>query len=357
MVKKNGTFFLIAFSLISCGDKSGKSLNAPQIEPPVAEATPDGLKTTSTSLNLRSFAEDVLCNTGDTDCFENRALSRLVIRIFRGKEGCSGSAPSDIEGRIRCNLNKIDERMAELDKRAQESEKKCQEEAAQDFSYSFPSGISRTAKFQCAEDLGGMPNGTGTSALAFGLDGGNFYLTETQSTGNVVYSNYNTATNDIEVLIGSHKLIEGGLDGDKSDGSATGGSVAHDGLSALSLMQIKANSEKNSFEISLGANHSMGSGVSCGVRLRSDGTYIYAKGIFAEPDQSVIDTLCSNTEDYLDICLDAKTLDKVDSTNCSSITSFSVSEILPTGFTQAHKGVFGDSSYKDTVTPFQTDAN
>lgn len=349
--------FATAIMMISCGDdNSGKSLNAPQIEPPVAEATPAALKTSTTALSLRDYDEFARCDEGDTDCFEDRALSRLVIRIFQGKEGCKGDAPDDMAGRIRCNLHKVDSRMAELDTRATESERKCQNEAAKEFTRSLPAGITRTAKFQCGEVLSTSDDEDGASSLAFGIDGSDFYLMENKEKGWLTYAHANTSTNDYEVLIGSNKPIQGGLVGDASDGTATGGSEEHDGMFAISLIHLKANSEANSFEIAIGANHSIGNGVGCGVQLRSDGSYIYAKGIFDEPDSTTIDTACDNTEDYLETCLDATTLETVESSKCSSINSFSVASILPTGFEQSDVDVYGDASYLTELTGFNVDA-
>lgn len=355
---------LVATSLVcfvACDDKKeskGKSLNAPAIEPPVAEATPGALKITTTSLNLSEVTESTQCADNDTTCYRRRALARLVTRIFSGREGCAGEADAELQGRVRCNLNKIDSRLAELDKRAKDSTlRKCVDEPAKDHVIAMPAGLTLTAKLQCGDDLGSFQGVN--QYLGFGFDADVFHVVEVQDTGRVHYGTVNKDTGDIEFVMGGHKTISSTVQGDTGD--LTPGNQTNNGKYALNMIHIKANQNSNSFEIAVGANYAMGVGVGCGVRLKSNGNHIYAKGKLAEPTSNTLETDCALTDtnvsqSVLDICLDAETLEPALASDCTDLTNFSVKDITPAKFEQSDLNTFKDKSFMDKVTGFNVEA-
>lgn len=342
---------------VACDKKKGKSFGAPAIEPPVAEATPGALRVTTTSLSLTEVTESTRCDDGDTDCFRERALVRLVKRVFSGREGCNDSAGEELQGKVRCNLHKIDSRLAELDKRAKDSARKCVDESTKDHAIVMSTGVGRTAKLQCGENLRG-DEGLRVS-LGFGFDNDVFHVLEVQDEGPTYYATVNQETGDIEFLMASHKSISSAIQTDTSE--QTPGNEANNGKYALDLMHIKANKNDKSFEFSVGANYMMGVGVGCGVRLKSDGTYIYAKGTLAEPTVNTLETDCATSDSnvaqsVLDICLDAVSLDPVSSGSCAGLTTFTVTDITPAKFAQGDLDTVRDHSFLDKVTGFNVDA-
>lgn len=344
-------------SFVACDEKKGKSLNAPAIEPPVAEATPGALKVTSTSLNLTEVTESTRCDEGDTVCFRERAMVRLVTRIFSGREGCNEDAGEELQGRVRCNLQKIDSRLAELDRRAKDSARKCVDEPAQDHAIAMPADVTRTAKIQCGEHLGGRDGHE--LYLGFGLDAGVFHVIEVVDSGRVHYGTVNNETGDIEFFMGDNRTISTSVQTDNEEFAP--GNDANNNKHALSMIQIKANKNSDSFEIAVGANYMMGVGVGCGVRLKSNGTHIYVKGVLAEPTFNTLETDCALSDDnvaqsVLDVCLDAGDLEPVDSGNCTDLTSFGVADITPAKFEQNDINTYKDYSFMDKVTGFNVDA-
>lgn len=342
---------------VACDEKKGKSFGAPEIEPPVADATPGALKVTTTSLNLTEITESTRCDEGDTECFRKRAVVRIVKRVFSGREGCSDSAGEELQGKIRCNLHKIDSRLAELDRRAKGSAKKCVEESAKDHGIVMFTGVSRTAKLQCGENLRGDEGQR--ASLGFGFDNGVFHVLTVQDEGPTNYATVNQETGDIEFFMAGHKTISSAIQTDTSE--QTPGNDTNNGKYALDLMHIKANKNDNTFEFAVGANYAMGVGVGCGVRLKSNGTYIYAKGTAAEPTTDTLETDCATSdsnvaESILNVCLDATNLDEVDSGNCSDLTTFTVTDITPAKFAQGDLDAVRDHSFLDKVTAFDVDA-
>lgn len=346
-----------ALFAVGCEDKKGKDLGVVAIEPPVAEATPGALKITVAALGLTEVTESTRCDANDTTCFRERALARLVTRIFSGREGCNDGAPAELAGKIRCNLYSIDSRLAELNKRAKDSPRKCVDEGAQDHVLEFPAGVTKTAKLQCAEEFDSSSTGF---VGGFGFSGPAFHVVEVVKTGRVSFAEVNKESGDIEYITGDNKKISSAITTDTEE--ETPGNAATNGKYALNMMHIKANKDANTFEIAIGANYAVGTGVGCGVRLKSDGGFIYAKGIFGEPKNFALETDCSTAdssvaEDVLDICLDANTLDPAsDQSSCDDLKSFDVADITPAKFDQTYKAKFSDYSFKDKVTGFNVDA-
>lgn len=349
----------LALFAVGCKeDKKGKDLGAIPLEPPVTEATPGALKITAAALGLTEVTESTRCDADDTDCFRERSLARLVARIFTGNFGCNEGAPEHVTGRISCTLYNVDSRLAELNRRAKDSARKCVDEGAKDHVFNFPAGITKTAKLQCAEDFD-----SGSSGLVggFGFSGPSFHVIEVLKTGRISYGEINKETGDIEVILGDNKKISSAITTDT--GEETPGNAETNGKYAFNMMHIKANKDANAFEVAIGASYALGTGVGCGVRLKSDGSFIYAKGIFGEPQNYALETDCPTTdssvaENILDICLDANTLDPAsDQSSCDDLKSFEVADITPSTFDQTAKEKFSDQSFKDKVTGFNVDAD
>lgn len=358
MVRFVLAFVLGAFLHISCKKevKKGSSLGAPPLEPPVTKAMPSGLGG-GTSLALAGDASAcTLFYNGS--CARENMIAIVKERIFEGREGCLGDSSDDIVGRVRCYLDVADSRMAELENRSQEVGRKCVKETLKDFSITMPVKGSVTHKYNCSEAMTDEATGDTSLYVGFGLDGDDFYLREIYTRGRMTYATTNKATEETEAWVVDSRTISSSA---TSDGSETvPGETTNDGKKAITVTQIIAQPASNLFEIAVAANHRMGSGVGCGIQLKSDQTYIYVRGIIGEGDEALgIATNCEAIETsatrYLEACLDASSLEEIDLSNCSSINTFSVSALRPAEIPEDLFDRMTDISFVSEVTGFNVE--
>lgn len=262
---------LLLFIGSSCQEKKeGKSIGAPQVEPPVTQNLPEGL-------------------TGGTSLLLSESLSQSsmidAIKSYLYPDG-GGPSPSN-------RLKKIDERMSSLNQRAEDSARKCLENGAVAWSLpaSLPTGEAFESFFQCQETL------SNTSSLAFGTQGENFYLTEQTGSSEeeaiIVYARANSDGSSIDTW-------EIAYQANASDhGSGSSGA-------RLTYTHI-IGADGSGVEVT-----TVGTGTSyplaCGIHLKSDDNFVYVVGSYAQGDECV---------DVATYCYDAKTLAEADVSSCT----------------------------------------
>lgn len=363
LTKRHGLLFtLVSSSLmaLACGKKTksaGDGLGVPAIEPPVAAAIPAGLKGSSAGLNLTYSCSE----RPDEACSDTEKIAILTDRVFLGKQGCNGSAPSDVQGRIRCALNSIDIQIAAMDSAATSekgSKRACLSQAVKDFSMTIPGVGVFTQKYSCFHKQTTPAGFVGDQYMAFGTDAGIFYLREMQTSGNIRLVKVNTATGETEVVIVDSKNILGGTTGDSADGRSTGGAAEHDGQKAIFVQHILANSKAKTFQYSAAGNHSIGMGVSCGVQVRSNESNIWTNGIFAEPLIATLGTNCAETHRLLQTCLTTSLVEAEDAVcAAASINSFGIDAIRPADIPQTLIATITDLSFTTQLTDTSVSAS
>jgi hypothetical protein len=347
-------YFLVSFSfyVISCGKKSesGSALIISTLEPTVAQVIPTGMKANA-ALNLNEES----CSESSTEtCSDAAKIQILKSRIFLGREGCMASAPADIEGRTRCLLNAIDNRMSELNKQQTDKARRCPEEPLQELAFGLGNLVNFRQKFNCGQSLQG-PLPEDKLYLSFGTSGQDFYLQETLSGGRSLYASSNISSKITEIFTFETKKISSLATDDSA--SIVKGTSANNGKYAMALTHVIAKPSENSFEISVGSNHLFGKGVGCGIQLKSNGTNIYTKGIFADPSRE-LGLNCadlqaeSSSPRHLELCLDAKTLLASDPAQCNSLKSFTVVKIRPADLTQDFYSRVTSTEHVDKIMGF-----
>jgi hypothetical protein len=148
----------MALGLTACGGKrSGASIGAPKLKPPVVEATPNGLS--STLFALLNKQRDVAvfdggCGAGAETLIKNDFFS---------------GGPTDPAER----LGFVDTRMNELDQRNQEFARACMSDSPKDWVLDLPGETTPiTFKLSCVENHGS------SLRVYFGFDSDNFYMIE-----------------------------------------------------------------------------------------------------------------------------------------------------------------------------------
>lgn len=362
----------MAFVLVACDKKEkkvpkGDDLGVTAVEPEVLAATPGALKIGVTTLSLTdgdAIVESTNCDekpeADQASCFRERALVRLKARIFETRNTCRGQAAATIKGLHRCALEKIDDRMKELNTRNKDGLRQCVTEDAKDHEFAYPADLSRTMKIQCAEELSKSPEGD-EQHLGFGVADNKVYLVTTNQAGHSTYATYDKTTKDVEVIMAGFKIITDD-ESKRNDGKYTIGDSAHKDKKAVDLLQVKANKDSKTFELALGSSAVIGNGLGCGVRLKSDGDYIWVKGIFAEPQRDIYQTACDPQgeryeNDVMELCLNGSTLAvESDNSKCDDLKTFSIANINPGSFSDGDDAVAVDKTYVDKVTAFDVSA-
>lgn len=283
MKKISVTIFLafLTYSSSSCSG-NGKSIGAPALEPPVEATKPSGMASSTTELTC-------------PDC--EAPLETLKGRLF---------SPGETDFQYR--LQMVDSRMAELNKRSEESENEIECLSAEPVEWTppaMPEGVSFPMYFTCHEVLSEY------SQLAFGFYEDDFYLVELQKAGGQgpaigVLAKTNSAGTNLEVW----QILNDDDDGER-----------------FSVMHILANSETEDFEVSVGGT-AYGTGVSCGVQMKSNPELIYAEGIFAVDREEGGNAGCTEDDEnfpYTQLCASATDLSESDDlTGCtdSSLDEF-----------------------------------
>ena len=310
--------------------KNGASLGVPEIEPPVTRSMPSGLGG-STSLAFSGNANDcTLFYTGE--CARDDMVAILNERIFSGREGCLDSSPSDVVGRVRCYLDVADSRMASLEARSQDVARLCVKKPVESFDLTMPVKGAVTQRYNCQEPMTDEATGTTSLYVAFGVENENFYMREVYTRGRMTMATANSSTEEVDVWTVDTRTVDSSASSDSSE--TVPGTAANNGKKAVSVTQIIAKPNSNVFEIATATNHRMGNGVGCGVQIRANANYIYGVGIWGEPTEELgYQTDCEASETsatrYMEVCLNAATLDETDLSNCSDINTFTVSRLRP----------------------------
>lgn len=293
--------------IIACSDdKKGEPLGLPQVKPPVERNTPSGLKS-STALWLQASTSSSLKTMGSR-FFTNGPTSIMDI------------------------LDKIDTSLSGLDQRSQSEGKErpeCLESTPISWNANLPSGTV-TFYLQCSEESQ-SPETSTTRKMAFGIKDDYVYLVNMQeSTGQAPRG----GTLVKAKMDGS--LTEAWMTLQKFDLSQT--VSAND----FFFLNVKADDTTKAFEFSVGGT-GKGIGVDCGVRVRSNGSQIYATGIFASlGDRGIED--CSGVAgtskqqgssdtnyNKETLCVDASSMGSIAESQCSGINSFTVPELTHLG--------------------------
>ncbi len=353
------TIFLIAIALIGCGKKKDNKfadhLGINPVEPPVESSLPDGLKTSdSASLSLTTE-----CGPLATDvCTDEQKLYTLKSRIFEGKAGCMESAADSVQGRILCALDAIDNRIASLDNQASNTENKkmkCLDEPLQDFSMVIPDVGTFEQKYNCYSQLSTPDDFVGEAYIAFGIEGDTLYLKDVQTQGMMTLVKVTQSTKEVETVRVETKTISSTVVADSTP-NKTQGAAADDGKHAIGIMHILANPTGKIFQFSHATNHSMGSGVGCGVQIRANESNVFAQGIFAELASTSMESNCATPADessndrYLQTCIKAKDLEADATANCSPISTFDLEKIYPADIYQEFFDTFTDIGFASSLT-------
>lgn len=323
----------LLLTLSACGKSTkGKSFDAPLIKPPVDDATPDGLKSTSISSSL-----DELNLTGSIpmDVLQLSAQARIKKALTQSLAAINGGSCTGIVG---CSLQAIDTRIDEVNQRTTEAEKQCQSSAPAIFDF-HPFNESLKISVQCNDIFADNGiNGT-DSGIIFGKDEGVFAVGLSLQQGSQGKFGYAATYDQNSQLV---NYLEASYFEDSTH------------LNRIILLKVKANKTTKNFEFAYAAvNDSTGLG--CGTRVISNGSTLYISGRFPNATNSTCDTAVSSS-----ICLDAKTL-KDNAGNCSlNDGNFSLSEIteatIKNGLDDL-KSKLGASHYQTYGTEFSKAAN
>lgn len=259
--------------------KSGKSIGAPEIQPPVTRNMPSGFKDASllldSSSDLQAIKDYLYPSSGFVGPMER--------------------------------LEKIDERMAELNARAEESEKVCLNSAAETFAIggTLPGSTAFPLYFQCQETLTGTSGTSGVNKqmLAFGIKTSNLYLMEHayQSDGGAIVVMAKAAMSGKSTEVMELRYSE-------TDHRAT----------YLHLL----GSDAKGFELSMATGPNPGGSIAldCGVKVKSDGSFIKASVSSFSNDS------CQTATEY---CVKAGDLTVQDAGDCDGLGAYSLTEITP----------------------------
>lgn len=356
---------LLVISLVcgiaACGKKSeksaGQSLGIPATEPPVAETIPAGLKTSGAGLIATGE-----CGPNESDdCTDDMKIATLKNRVFLSKAECTGGAGADVAGLVRCSLNAIDIRMADLDAQSQEEggARTCTHEAVKDFSPTVPGVGVFTQKYSCYKKI---TNNSGQAEiyLAFGVDGDTVYLRESETNGQATLVKMEKSTRAVEVVQIRTKVIKSSAS-DSDSATTVEGSAENDGKNATSVLHMTASPADKVFQLAVGSNHAFGLGVGCGVQIRSTADLIYAKGIFGEPNKTLqVNCATAGSETsarrYLEACLTADlSVDPL--TACAAIRSFDLAAVEPSVVDQTVANVASDTAFSSLTSFDVKDSN
>lgn len=304
---KKLSYVLIGAGLIlsSCSKekKKGSSIGAPALKPPVDEATPSGIKS-STALTV---AQSALCDVAQGG--DSRSVKCIL-------DNLKSDVFSTVGPTFLNDLDTVDKRLAEFDSRAVESERTCLTETAKPWTPAIL-GESFAMHVSCRENM------SEALSVFFGRHEGNFYLSEIQTpltpgptdfTGGI-FAKANDAGNQVESWKYSYiKNTQGDI---------------------VTLLHVVADRATNVMEFRTASTHAAFS-AGCGVHFRSNGEHIKAK-VWRNPVNLPGDC---DTEP-LEVCVNAADLSLAsDATACSGITF---------GYTSLTRATLGAENTKESA--------
>ncbi|MDX1811195.1 MAG: hypothetical protein R3240_04560, partial [Gammaproteobacteria bacterium] len=303
------SFITTGFALLmGCAQDNNVSVsvNAPQLKPPVENATPKAMLSSVVASKVSARAGELVVK--DAEYYMNVIKSRFF-----------AEGPTAFLDR----LSKVDERVKSLDNRSKDAQASCLLETAQskEMAASLPTAEIFPMYFQCSETLDAGSEADSLQ-INFGKNDETFYLSEVQVNSDVesmgVFAKSDLAGNEVELW-----FITSQQAGFQTTGVTATTLTADEGM----YLHVKANRTTKEFELSVGGN-SRDTGVTCGVQMRSKGSYIYATGIFNDPQglpdgcNEAAQTFCVNAETFAvedasvcaDAGIDAFTLEAMNST-------------------------------------------
>ena len=308
------SFVLVLATMFSGCSKDYSKITTTRVRPPVSESLPGKLLVDTTfasltgSSNLLETDYSKNCQTDNIrDYCTDYSGEKRILCIVKNRLFCTG--PTE----VLTLLDSLDARLVEIENRSSEGDVSCLSDAAVDLSsdLSFPGSVTMTHKLQCVDSSIG---------LGFGQDGGTWYVRQgANGAGSSLFS----VTAD-PIVNGYYWLVSA----DKSYSNSTG------------MLNIKANRSTGLVEITGGG---VGLGF-CSFHFISDANYIYVQ---ANPDGASYTcdydgSGITNSNDWVEICIDASTMDVTTSSSCSSL---SASRTLTT------LGRAATSSWEVTATP------
>jgi len=277
-------------------------LDVPLIQPPVAASVPSSLRPTNAGWNKPQ--QDVGSVSGRSLLMAlprlqaatgNQSLAKIKDRLF-------GPGPADFVTR----LGMIDQRMQEFKTRnAEGAGRVCVGEAAKQWTPNFlPSGVSFPMWFSCQEVMAG---GSGLTVL-FGKQGTTTYVGELQWPP----ANMNAPRMAVLAAV-------------SNNGTQVEAWQIVTGTNMVSYLQIRADRTSQEVVLSFASTEGNQVDIGCGVRLRSTPTLTWFVGDINDPAQAGT-TPCSGNPTN-SVCADTASLTFQSASMCTSIQSFSTSNI------------------------------
>jgi hypothetical protein len=266
MVLTTGIILMI---VVGCGKKTGATIGAAQVEPPVTANIPSG------------FLATLSIQAADT------TMGILNQRFF-------SSGPTE----IRSLLSSIDLRILELNQREAEFHRTCLDESPTLFTISTPFSLGLPHYLSCVDDI------SETQWLAFGQKDSSWYLREGQSQGFLTLAKIDENSN-VEAWIAVS---------DVDTVNSTSQMILH----------LKSTAATHRLELSVTGSNI---GVGCGVQYQSDENYIYVSGLIDDPSGGA-GADCSTVVPSA-VCAEATGLSSVATSNCTAagLDSFALSAI------------------------------
>ncbi len=327
-----------AVGLSACGG-DGEGFDIEEVAPIVNSAAPAALKV-SASASIWKRSSDVFASLSQL-LLPTPAVAQTVTTpaqsiqaMFTGTFGkISGG---DGTGYINSLLEDMDSRMTEVETRFAEGAPDCLSNTAQD--HEFDLGVHADAKvtlpIQCIDEFaqGEGEQSRPGSGMVFGQSD--------TAAGVVLLLKHRTSTasggsDSMDAGFGYAASISGKGTTDEAVQMVFGqfnssGSFNADPYDAPTIARVYAKPSTNTYELALaGYNPSTGkpmsggdSNVGCGLHLKSDGTYIYAKGYKQASGSQCLGSGSSAGSDFVgsfEICLNAADMSDATAGSCNTL--------------------------------------
>ena len=271
----------IGLGFFAC-KKDYDKITTVRVKPPVQESLPTAL-ISGGSFSLQDYTKTCQTHPSQGDVCGTLSAGDQIQCIIKNRLFCKG--PTE----VLTLLDNLDGRLAEIENRSGEGEVPCIKNAAVDATsdLTFPGGVTFPHKLQCRDSSIG---------LGFGSDGGTWYVREAGGAAGSVFS------------VSPENVVDGYLYLPTSDGTFN---------YSTGLLRIHANRANSTVEITGGG---VGLGF-CSFHFHSNASNIY---VYANPDG--VGSSCdydssgaADGDDWVEVCLDATTMDSVDVSTCDTL--------------------------------------
>jgi hypothetical protein len=204
----------------------------------------------------------------------------------------------------------------------------------------LPGGASFPIYLQCFEGFDGAQGSK--FQIAFGIKDDVAYLIELQTAGS---SSPGVAT-----------LARAKMDGTSTEAWITMQNFDNSQTKASTdyfFLGIKADDTSKAFEVTVSGS-GQGLGLDCGSRVRSDGTNVYAKGIFTSHGGPTNEDCSGDVTAITDACVDAATSSEVTAANCAAFNTFTLPELTYQGLAAANGKAASDALINATISGVTT---